>query len=70
MYARIVTFTKTSDDVSDPPAYDADFDAIFNNWIHIGKIASFNVVPGFEIQGQAKIYYSPEQARNIENAIV
>jgi len=33
------------------------------------QIASFNVVPGFEIQGQAKIYYSPEQARNIENAI-
>lgn len=33
------------------------------------QIASFSVVPGFEIQGLAKIYYNSEQAQNIENSV-
>ena len=33
------------------------------------QVASFNVVPGFEIQAQVKIYFDSEQARNIENFI-
>jgi hypothetical protein len=33
------------------------------------QIAHFQIVPGFELTGAAKIFYSAEQARNIENAV-
>jgi tagatose-1,6-bisphosphate aldolase non-catalytic subunit AgaZ/GatZ len=33
------------------------------------QVASFQVVPGFEISGIAKIYTDAQQAQNIENAI-
>ena len=33
------------------------------------QVASFNVVPGFEIIGQVNIFVDAEQAKNIENAI-
>lgn len=33
------------------------------------QIAHFQIVPGFELSGVAKIYADPEQAKNIENAI-
>lgn len=33
------------------------------------QIAHFQLIPGFELSGVAKIYVDAEQAKNIENAI-